>query len=124
MDLKPHIEKFARRLAEVERALSDPKVFEQPQRAQELGREYARLREWTAAGEAYARTLAQLEQNRALLRSEPAGSELAALAQEEIRRLEVERERLERQLWQALLPPEPNDSRNTIIEIRAGAGGT
>ncbi|MDW8309449.1 MAG: peptide chain release factor 1, partial [Verrucomicrobiales bacterium] len=42
----------------------------------------------------------------------------------EIRRLEVERERLERQLWHALLKPEPNDSRNTIIEIRAGAGGT
>jgi len=124
MDLKPHIEKLARRLAEVERALSDPKVFEQPQRAQELGREYARLKDLASAGDAYLRTLAQLEENRALLRSEPAGSELAAMAQEEIRRLESERDRLERRLWQGLLPPDPADSRNTIIEIRAGAGGT
>ena len=42
MDLCPHIEKFSRRLAEVEAALSDPKVFVNKQRAQELSREYAR----------------------------------------------------------------------------------
>ena len=36
MDLRPHIEKFARRFAEVEAALSDPKAFDNPQRAQEL----------------------------------------------------------------------------------------
>jgi hypothetical protein len=36
MDLRPHIEKFARRFAEVETALSDPKAFDNPQRAQEM----------------------------------------------------------------------------------------
>ena len=41
MDLRPHIEKFARRFAEVEAALSDPRTFDNPQRAQELGKEYA-----------------------------------------------------------------------------------
>ena len=45
MDLRVHIEKFSRRLAEVESALSDPTVFDNPARAQELGKEYARLKE-------------------------------------------------------------------------------
>ena len=52
MDLRPHIEKFARRLAEVEAALSDPKAFDNPQRAQELAREYARLKDLVAAANA------------------------------------------------------------------------
>ena len=50
MNLKPHIEKFARRLAEVESALSDPKVFDNPMRAQELSREYSRLKDLVATG--------------------------------------------------------------------------
>ena len=67
MDLKPHIERFRKRYAEVETALSDPKVFDNQQRAQELSREYARLKELVAVGDAYLKTLADLEQNRALL---------------------------------------------------------
>ena len=58
MDLHPHIEKFARRLAEVEAALNDPKVFDSPKRAQELSREYSRLKELVALGTAYAKRLA------------------------------------------------------------------
>jgi hypothetical protein len=46
MDLRPHIEKFGRRLAEVEAALSDPKVFDNPQRAQELFRSTPGSRSW------------------------------------------------------------------------------
>ena len=50
MDLRPHIEKFRKRYAEVEAALSDPKVFDNQQRAQELSREYARLKELVLQG--------------------------------------------------------------------------
>jgi peptide chain release factor 1 len=124
MDLRPHIEKFARRLAEVETALSDPRVFDHPQRAQELSREYARLKELVATGQAYLRTLADGAQNRALLQAEPAGSELAQMAQEEIARLEAEAQRLAQAVQFGLVPPDPSDSRNTIVEIRAGAGGS
>ena len=58
MDLTPHIEKFSRRFAEVEAALNDPKVFDNPQRAQELSKEYARLRELVAQGGLYQKTVA------------------------------------------------------------------
>ena len=123
MDLRPHIEKFQRRFAEVEAALSDPKAFDIPQRAQELSREYARLKDLVAVGSAYLKTLRDLEENRALLQSEPEGSELAVMAQEEITRLaEVEKKQAFR-VQCGVLPPNPTDSRNTIFEIRAGAGG-
>jgi peptide chain release factor 1 len=123
MDLSPHIEKFSRRLAEVEAALSDPKVFANQQRAQELGKEYAWLKALVGQGQTYLKTLAELAENRAMLAAEPAESELAQMAKEEVGRLEREEKRLGLEVQRGILPPDPADSRNTIVEIRAGAGG-
>ena len=124
MDLRPHIERFRKRFAEVESLLSDPKVFDNPQNAQELSREYARLKDLVAAGGAYLKVVTDLEENRALLKSEQAESELAAMAREEITRLTEAEKQLTQQLMFGLVPPNPVDSRNTIVEIRAGAGGS
>src|SRR5437016_10203724 len=123
MDLRPQIEKFSRRFTEVEAALSDPKAFDNPQRAQELSKEYARLKELVAQGQDYLKTASQLAENRELLRTEPADSELGQMAKEEMVRLEAEEKRLAQALQYGILPPDPADSRNTIVEIRAGAGG-
>jgi peptide chain release factor 1 len=124
MNLAPHIEKFARRFAEVESALSDPKAFDNPQRAQELSKEYARLKDLVATGQAYQKAVADLAENRELLKTEPAESEMAQMTKDEIIRLEAEEQRLMKQIQFGLVPPNPTDSRNTIIEIRAGAGGS
>jgi peptide chain release factor 1 len=123
MDLRPHIEKFSRRFAEVEAALSDPGAFNNPQKAQELSREYSRLKDLVTVGQSYLKTAADLGENRALLESESADSELAQMAREEVLRLEAEEKRLAKEVQRGILPPDPADSRNTIIEIRAGAGG-
>ena len=123
MDLRPYLEKFVRRLPEVEAALGDPRLFDNKQRASELSREYARLKQLAATGAAYVKTMADLAENRALLRTEPAESEIAGMAREEIARLEAEEKRLALEVQRGVLPPDPADSRNTIIEIRAGAGG-
>jgi peptide chain release factor 1 len=124
MDLRPHIEKFSQRFAEIEAALSDPKVFDNQQRAQEMAREYAGLRELVAQGKSYLKTLADLEDNRAHLAKEPSDSEMAAMLKEDISRLEKEEQRLALEVYKGIVPPDPSDSRNTIIEIRAGAGGS
>jgi peptide chain release factor 1 len=124
MDLRPHIDRFRKRFDEAEAALSDPRAFDNPQRAQELSREYARLKELVAYGADYLKTLAQLDENRALLKSEPVESELALMAKEEILRLETAEKKLAQQIQFGLVPPDPTDSRNTIVEIRAGAGGS
>jgi peptide chain release factor 1 len=124
MNLRPHIEKFARRLEEVQAALSDPKLFENPARFQEMSREYARLKEQTDVGERYLKTIDDLAQHEELLKTEPDESELAQLAREEIASLKVLEQKLGKQVQLGLAPPDPADSRNTIIEIRAGAGGS
>src|SRR5436190_23524219 len=111
MDLRPHIEKFSRRLAEVEGALSDPKVFANNQRYQELSKEYARLKELVAHGSAYLKTLADLDANRKLLKSEASDSELAQMAKEEIARLGAEEKRLALEVERGLVLPDPADSR-------------
>jgi len=76
-----------------------------------------------AQGQAYLKTVTDLAENRALLQAEPAESELAQMAKEDIARLEAREKRLALEIQRGILPPDPADSRNTIIEIRAGAGG-
>ena len=65
MDLKPHIEKFRQRFAELETLLSDPKTFANTTKSQELAREYARLKQLVADGQAYLRIEHDLSENRA-----------------------------------------------------------
>jgi peptide chain release factor 1 len=124
MNLRPHIEKFARRYSEVEAALSDPKVLGNSQKLQELSREYSRLKDLNETGARYLKVEDDLAEHSGLLKTEPAGSEMAQLARDEIAHLQTEEQRLARQLQLGLAPPDPADSRNTIIEIRAGAGGS
>ena len=124
MDLTPHIQKFRHRFAEVEALLSDPKTFANNQKFQELSREYARLKDLVASGEAYLKVHQDLTDNRALLASETEDSEMAQMARDEIARLEPEEKRFTLEVEVGVLPPDPTDSRNTIMEIRAGAGGS
>src|SRR5579862_7365991 len=121
MDLRPHIDRFARRFAEVESLLSDPKAFDNPQRAQELSKEYSRLKELVVTGTDYLKVVSEMADNRELVQSSDA--ELAAMAKGELVRLEQAEQKLGKQVQFGLVPPNPTDSRNTIIEIRAGAGG-
>jgi peptide chain release factor 1 len=123
MDLLPFIEKFRRRFDEVEALLGAPDAFSNAARGQELTREHARLRQFVADGDAWLKVHRDLVENRELLATEPAGSEMATLAAEEVQRLEVEAARLTAAVQRGIIPPDPTDSRNTILEIRAGAGG-
>ncbi len=123
MDLRPHIERINARLAELESDLGNPEVISRPERLQELAREHARLREVADAGTAYLHALEQLESSRRLLETEN-DPELQQMAREEVERWEAEVNRLKRKVQEHLIPPDPSDSRNTIIEIRAGAGGS
>src|SRR5436853_1711136 len=106
MDLRPQIEKFSRRFAEVEAALSEPNTFDNPQRAQELAKEYARLKELTTHGAAYLKTVAELEDSRALVGAE-SDPELLAMAKDDVVRLEAEEKRLELELQRGIIPPDP-----------------
>jgi peptide chain release factor 1 len=108
-----------RRLAEVESLLCDPKVVTDAKRLRELGRERSHLEPLVKAFERYQALVAQIEDNRALL-DDP---EFSALAREELPGLETAQTELEQELRVLLLPQDPNDEKNTVLEIRGGTGG-
>lgn len=100
----------------------DPAVLSDTQKLKEANREYQRVQHILALGDAYLSALAQLESARAAL-AETEEEELAAMAQEEITTLEAKVPTLERAIHVALIPPDPQDQNDALIEIRAGAGG-
>ena len=107
------------RLAEVERQLSDPTVYTDRERLTALSREQKELTPLVTCYRAYARAARTAEDAAAML-PDP---ELRELAQEELAAARVDMERLENELKRLLLPKDPNDDKNVILEIRAGIGG-
>ncbi|MBT5926613.1 MAG: peptide chain release factor 1 [Verrucomicrobia bacterium] len=124
MDLHPFVERFARRFAEVESALGDPSVFNDQKKSQELTREYNRLKNMVGKGQEYQKIEVEIRDNEELIASEPAESEMAQMAKEDLISLKHRFEEATIQLQMGIVPPNPTDSRDTIVEIRAGAGGS
>ncbi len=119
--LRTRVAQAQARVDEIGALMSQPEAITDPRRLQELGREQAGLSPIVERGQALAAIERQIEGNAALLGE--ADPELRALAEEELRTLEAERERLAADLVELLRPRDPNDDRNVIIEIRAGTGG-
>jgi peptide chain release factor 1 len=116
------LEAVSGRVEEITRLLGAPGVMSNSRELQKLGRELAELRPLAEAFVRHRRIGQELEENRALAQSEK-DPEMRSLAKEEIARLTAEKERLERETRLLLLPKDPNDEKNILIEIRAGAGG-
>ncbi|SFM96433.1 peptide chain release factor 1 [Thermodesulforhabdus norvegica] len=110
------------KFVEIERALADPRIFEKPQEYQKLAREHAEIAPLVETYRRYREVLQQLEENEGLLRTEK-DPEMRELIKEELEALEEKKEELLRELKILLLPKDPNDEKNVILEIRAGTGG-
>ena len=119
----PDIAPARARLAEIEALMNAPDFYDDRRRAAEISAEQSRLAETVALHEKCAGTLRVLVENRELVADAGTDAELRALAEEEIPQLEADAEKLHEKLMLAMIPPEPTDSRNTIVEIRAGTGG-
>ena len=123
MDLSPIIARKAERFRELDNAIADPTIFNHPPRARAAMREHAGIKTLLEAWEAREKTAVQREENATLAKSD-ADPELAAMAAEELPGLDAELARLDRAIQLALLPPDPNEDRDAIVEIRAGTGGS
>ena len=124
MNLDPFIDRFEQRLAEVESALGDPSVFNDSQKSQELTKEYNRLKNLVSFGQEFRKTQEEIRDNHEILGSEPADSELVLMAKEDLETLQSQLKKCSLKLQMGIVPPDPTDSRDTIVEIRAGAGGS
>ena len=109
------------RAAEVERQLADPAVGRDSAQLQSLGREHARLAPIARLAERLARLESELEQAREL--ADEADPELVALAHADMARVPDEIAAVSAELQALLIPRDPHDDRDAIMEIRAGTGG-
>ena len=121
MNTLPNIDKFRKRAAELEAELANPVVYSDQRRAGELARELQRLKKLLGDYAAAEALLKQIGENKELAAS--GDVEMAELARGELDELQRKLERLYGDIQMGLVPPDPNDSRNTIVEIRAGTGG-
>lgn len=110
------------RYEELNSLMADPQVATDPELLRRYSQEVAELEELVQLYRRYRRINAQLEQARALLDDSP-DEEIAILAHEEIERLTNEEGTIVDRLRRLLLPRDPNDEKDVIIEIRAGTGG-
>ena len=110
------------RFEELDRLMADPEVTSDYTRVQEMAKEQANLRDVVGLAREMRAIDAEVVDVRSMLREE-SDDEIAQLAREEMAELESRRERTELDLKLALIPKDPNDEKNVIVEIRAGTGG-
>ncbi|CAA9242187.1 MAG: Peptide chain release factor 1 [uncultured Chthoniobacterales bacterium] len=122
MDFQNLIERKRARFDELEREIGDPALFENRKRAQEIMREHSATKHFLALATELDTARRQLEDNRELATADDA--EMAQMAKDEIPELEKRLTELERDFQIALLPPDENENRDAIVEIRAGTGGS
>ncbi|MDR0352975.1 MAG: peptide chain release factor 1 [Opitutaceae bacterium] len=123
MDNLPDIASFKHRLDELAAQMADPAFFQNPRRAAEVSREQQKLEQLVADHCAHEKTGRDIAEARALIKDAAADPDLRELAQAELPGLEQRRAELRASVLRGMIPPDPTDSRNTVMEIRAGTGG-
>lgn len=118
-DIFDRIHKLAERYDEINQMMADPEIIADFSRINELNQERYELEELVTAYQRYEIVQKQLEENRLLL-DDP---EMAELAEAEIESLKAESEQLDAKMMTMLIPKDPKDDKNVIVEIRAGTGG-
>jgi peptide chain release factor 1 len=123
MDEIPDILPFQRRLDEFDAEMASPSFYANPRRAADVSREQQRIHELVATHREYTRLGREVAEAAALSRDAGADPDLRELASAELTELERRRATLKTAVLRAMIPPDPTDSRNTVMEIRAGTGG-
>ncbi len=123
MDRLPDIFPFQRRLDELDAQMADPSFYNQPRKAAEVSREQQKVQQLVADHRAYEKTLREIAEAEALLKDPAGDADLKELAELELPELRKRADELKQTVLLGMIPPEPSDSRNTVMEIRAGTGG-
>lgn len=116
---KEKLQPFIDRYEEINTLLSSPDIASDVKKMTELGKEQAKLSKLVEKANEYIETADAIEENKELL-GDP---ELGDLAKEELSELEPKLPELEDEIKILMIPSDPNDDKNIILELRAGAGG-
>ncbi|MEO7835709.1 MAG: peptide chain release factor 1 [Ginsengibacter sp.] len=115
------LEAIKARFEELAIALSNPEIVNDNKKYKQLSKEYRGLEKIVIVRNKYAKILDDIEFNKEVLNSDD--NEMRELAKEELPQLVEEKEKLEKEIRNLLIPKDPQDEKNCILEIRAGTGG-
>lgn len=119
----PKLKELENKFERISQQLQEPGIASEQNKFQSLMREYAGLKEIVECYRSYASKTKQLEETLYLLGEANSDPQLKTMAREEKAELDRDIGELQKSLQLLMLPKDPNDSRNIILEIRAGAGG-
>tara|TARA_Y100000815_G_C13331360_1_gene496102 strand:+ start:1379 stop:2443 length:1065 start_codon:yes stop_codon:yes gene_type:complete len=119
--LKHKLENTIKKYNSITDQLADPKIISDPNQLKALAKEYSKIEPVAKLGKEYIDIVDQIDDNKSVLMDDDA--ELIEIAREEITDLDRKKSELEEKLKILLLPKNPNDNKNLILEIRAGTGG-
>jgi peptide chain release factor 1 len=119
LDLSERIADATARAAQLEEQLADPALARSASEYARVAKELSSLRPLVEAGGRYQAILAEIRDTREMLEDE----EMRELAEGELPELLERREELEKEIKELILPKDPNDEKNVLLEIRSGAGG-
>ena len=120
--MREQIEKIKQEYAEISAELNNPEVFNDAKKAAELGKKQSEMAEIMIKIESLEKIESEMRENAEIINSVE-DAEMQQMAMEENVRLAPKKEILEKELEEMLIPKDPNDGKNIIMEIRAGAGG-
>jgi peptide chain release factor 1 len=121
MQYRQRLNEIEKRFDDLAAQMADPATLNNPDSYRKIAKQHNDLGEITGKYREWKKVSADLEGARQMLNEQDV--ELRQMAEEDIARLEPELERLEQELKILLLPKDPNDSKNVVLEIRAGTGG-
>ncbi|MDY6069641.1 MAG: peptide chain release factor 1 [Opitutales bacterium] len=119
----PSIDPFLKRLAQLDEKMAAPDFYNDQRAASAISREHKQLSELKDTFQTYQDAKKQIEENKAIIADPSSDADLKELAQEDLKDLEQKLPQLEKSVLVLMLPPDETDSRNTVVEIRAGTGG-
>ena len=114
-----HLEQIENKYNEINTSLTDPDVLSDINKTRKLSKELSEIEDIVNCFKEYKKTLSGIEDAKEMIKD----PELGEMAKEELATLEEDKERLEKELEILLIPKDPNDSKNVIVEIRGAAGG-
>jgi peptide chain release factor 1 len=122
MDLEAKLQQIKQRYEELNQAMADPSIYDRPKEYADLTREHTQLKELVDDFDRWQEINHLLEGNSELIEANE-DPEITDMAREESKELKQELSVLEEEIKFKLIPKDPDDSKNCIIEIRAGTGG-
>lgn len=122
-EMRKKLESILEKYRKLNEELSKPDASNDFKRFTRLSREYKQLTPLAEAAEKYIHICIQIDENHDLIKDKSTDPELRDMIYEDIELLNSEKEKMENELKILLIPKDPNDTKNCIVEIRAGTGG-